>query len=135
MKKSSIICKCTSTIKKSQSRKNLETETQTSSTSQIPHKINSEQFRPYKLSRPRAKSETHLSKYASLIKNVYEPQKEHSTCQICKKDIREKHEHLLMFYICEHRFHYSCLDSVHERSQINHENKGLFLMCPKCSKF
>jgi hypothetical protein len=37
-------------------------------------------------------------------------------CQICQKSIKDKPQHLLMFYICEHRFHYECLDTVHERS-------------------
>lgn len=56
-------------------------------------------------------------------------------CQICENHIEDSTEHLLMFYICEHKFHYSCLDQVHERSQLNGLLKEELLMCPACPKF
>lgn len=80
----------------------------------------------------KSKSVPNLSVYSKYTTEEYAYEKSKTTCQVCQRDIRDKPEHLLMFYICEHRYHYSCLDAVHECSQVLRKNKGEQLMCPKC---
>lgn len=58
-------------------------------------------------------------------------------CQACDLKIEGHSEHLLIYQICEHRFHYSCLEAKHESHKHSSGSNPKLMMCPKCtnSKF
>lgn len=75
--------------------------------------------------------------YQSQSELDYSPQDLHTqraTCQICTQNIAGHSEHLVIFHICEHRFHYSCLQAIHDRMKHTYEQNHKYMLCPKCNQ-